>query len=243
MKRWMVYGLVALLVIENVLAAGVVARKGGWRWLARQWHKAAHGAPNTGLMVGIFEACPNSTEDVYLVGDSLTAFACWSELIPGHRVCNRGVPGDTTAAILARLNEVTEGRPRVVAIMAGINDLLAGRTAPETIDGLREIVRRIRETCPETRIVLQSVLPVNPAIYDAVTRPYHPEAHRPTVEEVGQINTALQDLAGQGIIYLDLWPAMTRNGDLREEFTLDGVHVNGAGYLAWASALRPIIEP
>ncbi len=33
-----------------------------------------------------------------------------------------------------------------------------------------------------------------------------------------------------------------RNGDLKEEFTIDGVHINDKGYRIWAELLKPYIE-
>jgi hypothetical protein len=47
------------------------------------------------------------------------------------------------------------------------------------------------------------------------------------------------DRSGENAQYLDLWPALADDaGDLRREYTEDGLHLNGPGYAAWVGVLR-----
>jgi lysophospholipase L1-like esterase len=44
------------------------------------------------------------------------------------------------------------------------------------------------------------------------------------------------------VTYLDLWPALAdENGLLARRYTLDRLHLNGAGYRAWVDVLRPLV--
>ena len=79
-----------------------------------------------------------------MLGDSLTEWGNWHELVPEHRVINRGVAGDTSSGVLDRLQEVIDRRPRLVFVMVGTNDI-GLQVPPETLlSNLREIVTRLR---------------------------------------------------------------------------------------------------
>ena len=70
-----------------------------------------------------FATNPVQPGDVVFLGDSLTDEARWEELFAGLAVRNRGVPGDTTADVLARLEPIARAEPAQVFLMIGTNDL------------------------------------------------------------------------------------------------------------------------
>lgn len=86
-------------------------------------------------------------------GDSLTAgtgadpgdsYPAHLARLLGREVINSGVPGDTTAAALARLErDVLAHSPRIVCITLGGNDLKNGVSRDEAFANLESIVRRI----------------------------------------------------------------------------------------------------
>ena len=44
------------------------------------------------------------------------------------------------------------------------------------------------------------------------------------------------------VTWVDLTPALAdENGELKAEFTNDGYHLMGKGYIAWRNALKPFI--
>ncbi len=91
---------------------------------------------------------------VVCFGDSLTAGigaapgmdypARLSRLI-GMEVINAGVPGDTTARALARVEVVLELQPRIVMITLGGNDLKNGVGREVAFKNLEEIVHRFQD--------------------------------------------------------------------------------------------------
>ncbi len=62
----------------------------------------------------------------------------------GLPVMNAGVPGDTTARALKRLDGVLDRQPRVVLITLGGNDLKNGISRQTAFDNLRAIIRSIQ---------------------------------------------------------------------------------------------------
>ncbi len=62
----------------------------------------------------------------------------------GLPVINAGVPGDTTASALKRLDGLLDTQPRVVLITLGGNDLKNGISRQTAFDNLRSIIRTIQ---------------------------------------------------------------------------------------------------
>ena len=55
------------------------------------------------------------------------------------------------------------------------------------------------------------------------------------------LNTRLARLSGSRVTFLDLWPVLVAGGNLRAEFTFDGIHLNGNGYQQWKKAMAPFM--
>lgn len=181
----------------------------------------------------LFESLPNTRHEIIFLGNSLTDTAEWSELLGSKRVKNRGISGDTSFGVLARLDEVTASRPDKVFLMIGINDL--ARNIPDSLisRNYRRIVRHILSSSPRTRIYLQSLLPTNSRF------PNFPK-HQSKTSHIQALNDSLQILARQtGQTFVDLRPYLSDvQGQLDTNYTNDGLHLNGAGYAQWVAALR-----
>jgi lysophospholipase L1-like esterase len=49
--------------------------------------------------------------------------------------------------------------------------------------------------------------------------------------------------AGRGLTYIDLHPAFRdENGILDRAYSLDGLHLNGKGYLKWKSMIQDLVR-
>ncbi|HEY8590760.1 MAG TPA: hypothetical protein VIL55_14535, partial [Naasia sp.] len=59
---------------------------------------------------------------VVFLGDSISEFGLWEEWFPEIPVLNRGIGGETSAQVLARL-ETAITEPRAVFLLVGTNDL------------------------------------------------------------------------------------------------------------------------
>lgn len=169
-------------------------------------------------------ALPNA---VVFLGDSITEGGLWSDWFPEARVSNRGTSGETTAQILARLDTAID-HATAVFVLAGTNDLSAGSSVREITDRLGHILDGIRMRAPKAAIFVQSVMP----------------RKRVFLGEITALNLLLRELVAgrEGVEFIDLWPTLqTTDGALRPEFTRDELHLNGAGYAAWAAVIRPLV--
>ena len=163
-----------------------------------------------------------------MLGDSLTDWGNWDELLPGLDIINRGIGGDTSGGVLTRLKEISQRNPKTVVLMIGINDILQD-SSPELVAlNIKQTVRSLREN--KIRVILQSVL-----LMDATTGQ---RANR----KVKRLNTFLRHIAAEeSTQFLDLNTVLAPNGTLHPELTRDGLHLAGRGYILWAESLRPLL--
>ncbi len=178
--------------------------------------------------------------NVVLLGDSITEGFDVTTYLPGRRVLNRGIgadvignglPADDRRGILRRLDSsVFDCAAADVFLMIGINDLGAGRSLEVMEQGYREILRRIQESAPSVRVHVQSVLP---------TRGKYAR-HNANVRE---FNDRLRKLATEfKYDYLDLHKLMVDGqGELKDEFTPEGLHLKPAAYAVWRAELLKVL--
>ena len=167
--------------------------------------------------------------DVVMLGDSLTDGAEWREMFPAQLIVNRGIDGDTTEGVLARLDDVLAIKPKVVFVMIGINDFAdASRTANAVFITYQSIVSRLGRS--GARVVVQSTLPCNEAKGEW-------KSCAALNSRIRQLNSQLATLASVRVRYVDLTPALAGTSGLHDDLTYDGVHLNGRGYQLWKNAI------
>jgi predicted alpha-1,2-mannosidase len=180
-----------------------------------------------------FESLPNTDHEIIFLGNSITDQAEWFELFQNPNVKNRGIGGDDTDGILARLDEVVESRPDKIFIMIGTNDLSTGKSVDYIIGNFVKILDRITALSPGTKIYVQSILPTDDGIH--TTRKN---------SDIIRINEKLRGLsAARSIIYIDLFtPFTTHENKLNPEYSLDGLHLNGKGYQLWKKLIQDYVN-
>lgn len=185
----------------------------------------------------LFEALPNAPDEIIFLGDSITDGSEWSELFGSPRIKNRGISGDVTEGVLYRLSEVTESDPSQIFIMIGVNDLARGISVDSLLSNYSRIIDRIKLDSPNTEIFIQSILPVN----DAFTRF---SSHTDKTPQIKQSNTRLEALADdEGARFIDLFDDLSTDEEkLNPDYTEDGLHLNGAGYQIWKSAIEAYLD-
>ena len=200
-----------------------------WPWLAR--FKAAD------------TAVPAPTADenrVVFMGDSITQG--WriegpDTYFPGKPYFNRGISGQTTPQMVLRFRQdVIALQPKVVIILAGINDV-AGNTGPETLEQIEDNLSSMAELAAVShiRVVLCSVLP---AFYFPWSPGLAPAA------KVVALNKWIKAYAAEkGHVYVDYHSAMKDERDgLPANLSKDGVHPNASGYEIMAPLAEAGIE-
>lgn len=229
--------LLFISLFFNLLLASAIGwalhRLGGWQYaVLRLQHQTAglyhHRASH-------FERLDEKPGCFVFLGDSQTEQAEWHEFF-GYSVpvLNRGIAGDFTSGVLARLPEVLRHRPRKIFLQVGVNDLIFGNSVVEIETGYRAIVQKIRTESPDTELFLQSVFPVNNAL------------RRSGADNVriGELNARISAVAREfALPYLDI-AALLQNADgaLAEKFSEDGLHLNGLGYAVWKKEIARMLE-
>lgn len=188
-------------------------------------------------LVSSFEAFPLVPDDIVFLGDSITEGGPWEELFPDLRVRNRGIGGDTSDGVLARLEQITRATPAKVFLLIGTNDLQRGASEAEIVADITEILDRLKQETPDTEVYLQSVLPRAPS-------------YRAAVEA---LNARLAEVAlERGSAWVDLYPAFLdpETGGIRAELSNDELHLLGPGYALWREQIEipvragaPQVEP
>lgn len=216
------------VALESELPQRVSARLGLWPDLMRPQRDVDMVAAD------LQHLYPTQSADIVMLGDSLTAEADWRELLPGRDVVNRGVAGQTAAEILARVDGVRRLRPRVIFVMAGINDLTIGQTPEQVAATYANLIDRLMAA--ETTIVIQAVLHVAHD-RDAVGLPRY--WHNRRNVSIAELNQRLRALAAERrLAFVDLNVTMAPGGELSDEMTIDGTHLRAKAYLVWAQAVE-----
>ena len=176
---------------------------------------------------------------VVFMGNSITD--AWARRFatdfPGKPYVGRGISGQTTPQMLVRFRQdVVELKPKVVVILAGINDI-AGNTGPSTQEMIAANIMGMTEIAKANgiRVVLSSVLPA----YDFPWR----RGMEPAPKVVA-LNAWMKAYAqGARVVYLDYHSKMAdaRSG-LSPELASDGVHPTAAGYQIMAPMAEAAIQ-
>jgi len=183
-----------------------------------------------------FKSYPNSKKDIIFLGNSITDYADWNELLQLPEARNRGISGDITFGVLERIGEITEGKPAKVFILIGINDI--ARNIPDSVilDNYTRIIRAIKAASPKTIIYFNTLLPVNKTFSD--------KAHFNKDEHIAAVNEGLKRICTQEkITLIDIHSRFLDAGKmLDKKYTYDGLHLNAEGYRLWASILQPYVK-
>jgi lysophospholipase L1-like esterase len=204
-------------------------------------------APGAGVF---YQAAIRADEKVVFLGDSITEDWRLDQYFPQMRFyINRGIGGETTVSIMHRFQtDVIDLHPRVVVILAGINDI-AGFSGPMTIEQTRDNLAGMTRWATDNgiRVVLASVMPVNDYCLDTDGNPIIHTALRPPAQILA-LNQLIRSYAEQNRIpYIDYHsPMVDADGFMRIDLTNDGLHPNAAGYTVMTplalSAIRSALK-
>ncbi|MDR3348418.1 MAG: GDSL-type esterase/lipase family protein [Acidaminococcales bacterium] len=186
--------------------------------------------------VSLFEFMAQNTEKrkntVVFLGDSLTDFAEWPELLTGKRanIVNRGIAGDTAYGVLNRLDNIVALQPASIFLLIGINDLCVYAQPQATQKQYEQIVAILRTKLPRCKLYLQTLLPINNYLLKVSINN----------EVVAAFNERIRNMANaaDNITVIDLYPLFLKDGQLDLSYTNDGIHLNANGYQVWLNAVK-----
>jgi lysophospholipase L1-like esterase len=182
---------------------------------------------------------------VVFIGDSITE--AWKEADPqlfSVGTLNRGIGGQSSDQMLVRFrSDVLELEPRVVHIMAGINDV-AGNTGPTSLAFMQGNIKSMVEEAllHHIRVVIASIPP-------AAHIPWRAAIEQPALT-IADMNRWLRGYARCEHVEFADYAAVLGDGrgGIKPELSSDGVHPTPAGYavmtpLARAAIARALAKP
>lgn len=180
-----------------------------------------------------FKLMPKKNGDIVFLGDSITDIGEWSELFRNKNIKNRGISTDNTFGVLARLDEVINAKPVKIFLMIGINDL--AKKTPDVIilKNIRRIADQIKKYAPNTKLIIQSILPTNNTFTEFI-------GYQNKDEHIIWLNNQLKLFCtNHYLTFVDLYSLFKdENGRLNKQYTFDGLHLNGEGYQLWKAKLQ-----
>ena len=176
-------------------------------------------------------AALNSNPDVVFMGNSITDF--WPGKSPEFWADNagfvgRGISGQTTCEMLVRFRQdVINLHPRVVVILAGINDIARNNgkiSLVNVLGNLKSMTELAR--AHGIKVALCSVVPCSRIAWRPEIKPAL------QVKQLnGMIGQYVATLASVDVIYVDYYSAMANHdGGLDASLSDDGCHPTPAGY-------------
>lgn len=176
-----------------------------------------------------------------LLGDSLSQWFP-PELLPRDlEWLNQGISGEGSVGLLRRLRIIDDTDPQWIFVMIGINDLIRGEAEETLVANQLEIIRSLKQSHPNSKILLQSILPHSD---ERSTWERRDLLLAIPNSKIQKINDRLKIIAREEKIdYLDLYPLFAdAQGNLKLSLTTDGLHLSPQGYQVWSVALQVFLQ-
>lgn len=190
-----------------------------------------------GQRSSLFEMLPIDSTKIVFLGNSLTHGCEWHELLNNPNAINRGIVGDVIAGVQNRLQPILDGHPAKIFLMIGTNDVSHDLTADSIATATVELVQRIREATPNTRLYVQSMLPIN----NSFGRYKLMIDKEQTIRDINALTRP--QIEALGATWVEIHSLLTdEDGNLRKEYTNDGLHLLGPAYFIWRDAVLPYVN-
>ena len=166
--------------------------------------------------------------DVAFLGDSLTDGYDLQKYYPQYVTANRGIGGDTTFDLEARLQEsVYALKPQVVVMLIGANNM------DTMFENYESILQGLQENLPETKVVLLSLTAMG-------------GEHWGRKNQLAAYNNVTIKLLAQkyGYTFVDLYSPLY-DVTIREVYagyTVDGGHFTHEGYVVLTEQITPVLQ-
>ena len=184
---------------------------------------------------------PQKTRVVFL-GDSITDGWRLNEYYGSERdFVNRGIGGQISGQMLGRMKaDVIDLKPRVVLVLAGINDLGRG-VAVGAIENNLSMIADLAEA-HHIEPMFASLLPVSD--YHKDVNPQYARTNRLPPARITEVNNWLKSFCAQRQYrYVDYYSALVdKAGFLQADLADDGLHPNARGYRIMAPIALAAID-
>jgi lysophospholipase L1-like esterase len=164
---------------------------------------------------------------VVVLGDSIVEASTLPRSLCGHAIVNAGIGGTSTASNLGSLLSESLGNKRaaLVVVSLGTNDAAIPNSVEQYRSNYRALLTELAALTPRSAI---AAIPPPEAGLE--------EAKKVSGALIDSYNAILPELAKEARALFISLPAM------QERHTLDGIHLNAAGYEVWDKAILQGIE-
>jgi len=193
-----------------------------------------------------FKQSPIGFGKIVFLGNSITeGGGNWNKRFRTDNIVNRGISGDFTSGVLARLKEITYFQPKALFLLIGINDIFGINDAEISSDyvfkQIIKIITVINTKSPRTKIYIQTLLPVDEKKYLKV-KGFYPDHNEPLPERIVEINKKLLNSSQKNYSVINLHKHfIDESNDVKGFLFKDGVHLNEEGYELWTKILEKYI--
>ena len=174
----------------------------------------------------ILKNTENDTNTVCLIGHS--HFHKWNiDELFGLKVRNCGINGISAVEYREQILEkkLLNCNSKMYIIIGGTNDIVYNRTPKQILEELKILVKYIKSNDNNSNIYYIETLNVN-GRYDRDNK------------TINELNSYIKENFPQGIKYITANEMNDENGNLKESYTDDGLHLSKSGY----EKLKEILE-
>lgn len=187
-----------------------------------------------------YEVKFDANDNFLFLGDSITELYPLEEYYDNLPVVNSGISGNKATDILNDMKtRVYQYNPTKVFLLIGTNDLNSTDEdiVDVTFDNIKEIINEIKENRSDATIYVESVYPVNSVIENNVVT-------NRTNKKVKELNKKLSNYCDEeSCEYINLYDDLIdEEGNLKTEYTEDGLHLNSLGYVVITRELLPYLN-
>lgn len=161
-------------------------------------------------------------------------------------VYNRGIGGFTTDDFIENIDaQLLDLEPSKIFINIGTNDMMAiygEKWMERLLNNYRAILTQCKEKLPDAEVYMMAYYPVNDHMPD---RPFYSSFmfQVRNKKNLALVNAEMEKLAAEfGYHFINVNDGLTdENGDLKEEYTIEGVHMYPDAYRHVFRNLKPYL--
>ena len=178
--------------------------------------------------------------DIIFIGDSIVEYYPLQELLGTTKtIVNRGIRGYQTELLLDNLDAHLYGDAvDQIVLLIGTNDIGKDIPMSQALTNLESVIQSISRDYPLSQIKLVSILPVNEST------DFKQTVYIRTNEKIKAWNQAYQDLSSayMQVEFVSVFEnLLDQEGQLKEDYTTDGLHLSVSGYQALSNTLKKYI--
>jgi lysophospholipase L1-like esterase len=164
-------------------------------------------------------------DPIILIGDSITEASTLPRALCGHPIVNAGLNGASTASDLGTwlIGALQGKRAAAIVVSLGTNDALTARSMQEFETSYGALLAQLSKVTDHLAVLAIPAIEVQGWLTV--------ERQAEAMARINAFNAALPALAGNGGATFIALPPMSN------PHTIDGVHLNAAGYAAWDDAI------